>query len=185
MKKSSNHITTYTGLDFTPLCPNIQDIKIEDIAHSLSLMCRANGHFTHFFSVGQHSINCANEAKANGYSFKLQLACLIHDASEAYISDITRPVKAELLEYQAIEKHLQEAIYIKYLGRNLTEEESILLKQIDDAMLIHEFQALMKKKVFKDHLPDIKTSLNFEFIMFDIIEREFLDLFTTIINNCN
>ncbi len=176
MRKSSNHITTYTGLDFTPLCPNIEDIKIEDIAHSLSLMCRANGHFTQFFSVGQHSINCAREAKARDYSPELQLACLIHDASEAYISDITRPVKAELSEYQIIEKQLQDTIYTKYIGRLLTEEEEILLKQIDDAMLVHEFHTLMRKKVFKDFLPPIKISLNFEFKMFDV-EREFLDLF--------
>lgn len=63
-----NHITTYTGEDFNPLRLDVERIKIEDIAHALSMICRANGHFERFFSVAQHAINCATEALALGYS---------------------------------------------------------------------------------------------------------------------
>jgi 5'-deoxynucleotidase YfbR-like HD superfamily hydrolase len=109
-------IKTYTGVMFDPLYPESELIDILDIAHALSMLCRANGHFRSFYSVGQHCINCAMEAKARGYSERVQLACLLHDASEAYLSDVTRPVKHELPKYLEIEKPLQESIWQKYLS---------------------------------------------------------------------
>lgn len=59
----SNYILTYSKIKFYPLEPVIYNINIKDIAHALSLMTRANGHFEYFYSVGQHSINCYREAK--------------------------------------------------------------------------------------------------------------------------
>ena len=128
-------IKTYTGVMFVPLNPESELIDIFDIAHALSMLCRANGHFRSFYSVGRHCINCAMEAKAKGYSERVQLACLLHDASEAYLSDVTRPVKHELPKYLEIEKPLQNAIWQKYLGSALTEEENSQVFHIDDAML--------------------------------------------------
>jgi hypothetical protein len=58
----SDYILTYSKTKFYPLEPVKEDIKIEDIAHALSLMTRANGHFKHFYSVAQHSISCCREA---------------------------------------------------------------------------------------------------------------------------
>ena len=116
-------IKTYTGVMFEPLNPNLELIDILDIAHALSMLCRANGHFRSFYSVGQHCINCMKEAAARGYSERVQLACLLHDASEAYLSDVTRPVKQELPKYLEIEKPLQDAIWLKYLGNPLSREE--------------------------------------------------------------
>lgn len=173
------HITTFTGEDFTPLTPNIDQIKIEDIAHALSLMCRANGHLICFFSIAQHSINCANEAKAKGLSLRIQLACLLHDASEAYLSDITRPVKKHLLKYIVFEKNLQDTIYNKFLNTPLSNEEHEHIKQIDDDMLVCEFNALMKKKVF-DHLPAISSNPSFDFTNFEEAEKEFIRKFIEI-----
>jgi len=170
------HITTYTGEDFTPLAPDANQIHIEDIAHALSLMCRANGHFIRFYSVAQHSINCANEAKARGLSARVQIACLLHDASEAYLSDITRPVKAHLPNYKEIEKRLQNTIFDKFLGSILTEEEAALVEQIDHDMLVCEFNALMKKKVF-DICPTINSMPSFEFRNFADVEYEFIEVF--------
>ena len=88
MDYSTDCIMTYSKKLVNPY--NIQpgDIDIEDIAHSLSLTSRANGHFKHFYSVAQHSINCAIEAKNRGYGTRVQLACLLHDASESYIADV-------------------------------------------------------------------------------------------------
>jgi hypothetical protein len=170
------HITTYTGEDFTPLAPDMNQIHIEDIAHALSMMCRANGHFVSFYSVAQHSINCAYEAKERGLSAKIQIACLLHDASEAYLSDITRPVKKHLPNYREIEKRLQDAIYEKFLGSPLATEEAAHVEQIDHDMLVCEFNALMKKKVF-DSCPIISSKPSFEFRGFADIENEFLNIF--------
>jgi hypothetical protein len=169
-------ITTFTGEDFTPLTPDINQIHIEDIAHALSLMCRANGHFIQFYSVAQHSINCANEAKERGLSAKVQLACLLHDASEAYLSDITKPVKKHLTRYREIENNLQEIIYEKYLSCPLTDNEQNHVKQIDEDMLVCEFGCLMKKKVFMQ-TPNIYSVPILGFIGFNETEKEFVRLF--------
>ena len=140
-------IMTYTGTMFDPLNPQLDQIDSRDIAHALSMLCRANGHFKSFYSVGQHCVNCMQEAAARGYSRKVQLACLLHDASEAYLSDITRPVKQKLPQYLEIEKPLQEAILNKYLAEPLTQEEWKQVQDIDDAMLYHEFLALMDSRL--------------------------------------
>ena len=76
-------ITTYMGHRFDPVNPQMETLDIRDIAHALSLTCRGNGHVKQFFSVGQHCIMCAREAEARGYSKRVILACLLHDASEA------------------------------------------------------------------------------------------------------
>ena len=170
------HITTYTGEDFTPLAPDANKIHIEDIAHALSLMCRTNGHFVCFYSVAHHSINCANEAKSRGLSAKVQIACLLHDASEAYLSDITRPVKSYLPNYREIEKRLQDAIYEKFLNSPLSADETSNIDKIDRDMLVYEFNALMRKKVFDD-CPAIISKPSLEFCGFTEIENEFLQVF--------
>jgi hypothetical protein len=170
------YMTTYMGEDFTPLTPSADQIHIEDIAHALSLMCRANGHFIRFYSVAQHSISCANEAKARGLSKRIQLACLLHDASEAYLSDVVRPVKVHLSIYRDIENHLQDTIYKKYLGEPLSDEEHVRVDQIDHDILVYEFSVLMKKKVF-DESPNIISKPPLGFSDFSVIEKEFMDSF--------
>ena len=102
----SDYITTYSGLHIIPTKPEKNKILIKDIAHALSLICRGNGHVKTFFSVGQHCINCALEAEARGYSKRIILACLLHDASEAYMSDVPRPFKQYLDQYLEFENQL-------------------------------------------------------------------------------
>jgi len=137
-----NPILTYTNTMFYPLAPQADEVKMEDIAHALSQMCRANGHFKSFYSVAQHSINCAQEADARGLSARVRLACLLHDASEAYISDITRPVKLFLEDYKIIEQNLQTVIYSKFGIDDLTSIEIRQINEIDNALLEYEFKNL-------------------------------------------
>ena len=171
-----SEIMTYTKKMFDPLCPNEELIDIEDIAHALSMLCRANGHFRSFYSVAQHSINCMNEAKSRGYSARIQLACLLHDASEAYLSDVTRPVKAELPRYKEIEAPLQEAVWNKWLGNPLTEKEREQVFGIDDAILAHEFLHLMEAKITVQ-IPQIYSVPQFAFTGFDACKHQFLRIF--------
>ena len=108
-----NYITTYTRKHFDPINPDAELICIEDIAHALPMICRGNGHVSSFWSVGEHCILCAKEAAAKGYSNRLVLAALLHDASECYMSDVPRPFKKELGFYQEQEEKLLRIIYRK------------------------------------------------------------------------
>jgi len=169
-------ITTYQKLRFDPLDPKSEDISEYDIAHALSLLCRAGGHFAHFYSVAQHSVNCAKEAMARGYSKRVILGALLHDASEAYLSDITRPVKAHLPRYLEIEDTLQRAIYQKWLSPMLNEDELFKIREIDDTLLYHEFLNIMKERVFAEE-PKLHSCCSFEREDFEKSEKEFLSLF--------
>ena len=106
----SEYITTYTGQHFEPTNPDPELIRIEDIAHALSMICRGNGHVKTFWSVGQHCICCAREAAARGLSNRMVLACLLHDASECYMSDVPTPFKNELPEYQEQEEDIRNSV---------------------------------------------------------------------------
>lgn len=171
-----SEIMTRSKIMIDPIRPVPEKIEIQDIAHALSMLCRANGHFKSFYSVGQHSINCMREAQARGYSPKVQLACLLHDASEAYLSDVTRPVKAELPKYKEIEEPLQDMIWNKWLPEPLTREEYDQVFDIDDGVLLHEFLELMGEKL-TDTIPPLCAVPNFTFTGFRETTEEFLVLF--------
>ena len=145
----SDYITTYTGKHIDPVHPISDLICIEDIAHALSLICRGNGQVKTFFSVGQHCINCAREALARGYSNRIAFACLLHDASECYLSDVPRPFKKTLTGYKEQEENLLNLIYQKYLGNLLTSEEEKKLIEIDDDMLWFDLTYLLNEKQTK------------------------------------
>ena len=162
-----NYITTYTGEHFEPANPDPDAIRIEDIAHALSLICRGNGHVKTFWSVGEHCINCAKEARARELSNRIVLACLLHDASECYMSDIPRPFKRELQEYREHEK---------YLGSPLTSEEQSQLKEIDDVMLWHDLEYLLGEKQYGE-IPQLHIDLDYAVRPFQDVENEYLELF--------
>ena len=171
-----SEIMTHSHKMFDPLHPDVALIDIQDIAHALAMLCRANGHFKSFYSVCQHSINCAKEAEARGYSQRVQLACLLHDASEAYLSDVTRPVKAELPRYLEIEQPLQDCIWGKFLDQPLSPVEYDQVFEIDDAILAHEFINLMGAKII-DPTPVILSQPEFAFTGFEACTNAFLALF--------
>ena len=159
-----DYITTYTKKHFTIMEPKMEDVDINDIAHALSLMTRANGHFSQFYSVGQHCVECAYEALERGYSAAVVLGCLLHDGSEAYMADITRP---------------QNMIYEKFLGQCPSEEEMAQIKSVDDAMLFHEFKCFMNEELdIPEH--EILTRPAFSTRPFEDVEEEFLRMFQKI-----
>ncbi len=170
------YITTYTGKKFDPLEPSIENLDIRDIAHSLSLTCRGNGHVKQFFSVGQHCVSCAKEAAARGCSKRVVLACLLHDASEAYMSDVPRPFKEVLLEYVEAEKKLIDIIMEYYLGTPLSKTEQDLVKQIDDDLLYYDMIELLGVQQ-EGAAPEINIKLDYSVRSFDEVEKEYLDLF--------
>ena len=179
----SEYITTYTGKHVRPLEPDPQLIKIEDIAHALSMICRGNGHVKTFWSVGEHCIFCAREAAERGMSERMILACLLHDASECYMSDVPRPFKKELPEYQKWEDHLLSLIYEKFLGSDLTEKEQIQLKEIDNAMLWYDLEELLEEKQYGE-APEIHVDLNYAVRTFSEVEAEYLEIYNKY-RNCS
>ena len=105
------------------------------------------------------------------------LACLLHDGSEAYLADITRPVKKNMTMYLQIEEQLQNRIYKKFLGYVPKGEEAELVSNIDDACLYFEFYHFMNQKLMKTE-PVMMISPSYKFRLMAEIETEFLQLFT-------
>lgn len=94
--------------------PTPDMIDIRDIANSLSKICRFNGHVSHFYSVAQHSVLvCYLFAESEGGMFSLE--ALMHDAAEAYLGDVIKPLKVILRKtYGILEYHFDMAIAQKY-----------------------------------------------------------------------
>lgn len=129
-----------------------------------------------FFSVGQHCVNCALEAEKRGYPNRLVLACLLHDAAEAYMSDVPRPFKQHLKDYIESENRLLDLVYTKYLGYPLTQEEQNQIKTIDDDLLYYDLRELLHETPEQAE-PVLKITLSYDFRPFEEVEREYLELF--------
>jgi len=108
------------------------------------LICRGNGHVQHFYSVAQHSLACAKEAKTRRYSKEVILGCLLHDSSEAYLSDVTRPIKRKLTYYLEVEDVLQNIIWKHFIQRDLTKEETKLAFETIENEFIEFYKETME-----------------------------------------
>lgn len=130
-------IQTKTGRKFYPLKPKCEDIDIEDIAWSLSNICRYNGHCK-FYSVAEHSIY------ASQYLSRYALEGLMHDAAEAYIGDISTPVKQLLPNIKKIEHRILKCIAEKF---NLEYPFNNAIKKVDLRLLATEASQIMNPQV--------------------------------------
>lgn len=131
-------IATYSGGKITPLDPDPDDIAIADVAHALALQCRFTGHVRKFYSVAQHSV-LASTLVPEGF----ELDALLHDASEAYLADIARPIKNQPgfgEVYHEAEARLEKAVAEHFGTRYPIPEE---VKIADNLMLWAEMRDLM------------------------------------------
>lgn len=128
---------TSSGRRYWPADPRPEDIDIQDIAHALSLQCRFGGHVRRFYSVAQHSVLVANLCPPAD-----TLWGLLHDASEAYIVDIPRPLKyAPGMEgYLALEKKMMGAVCERF---GLSPEMPASVREADERLLASEARDLM------------------------------------------
>lgn len=172
-----NCISTINHIRFDPTSPRSEDIEIRDIAHALSYISRANGHFSEFFSVARHSLNCAEEAMLRGYGERIRLLCLLHDAAEAYIGDMTRPLKKKIPMFSEIEKKYQQIIFSKFISDDITDDERAKTREIDDAMLYHEFLRY-NGEILLEYEPEIHIDLDSTVRSIDETEEEFLSVFS-------
>lgn len=98
-------IQTYTGKKFSPLADEPGEIDLRDIAHSLALQCRYNGHCRLFYSVAEHSVRVSHLLPSDEAAWGL-----LHDAAEAYVSDLPRPLKLTVPDFRAAEDRLLRQI---------------------------------------------------------------------------
>lgn len=131
-KINPNAILIRSGILFDVFNPKAEDIRIEDIAHALSNLCRYGGHSPKFYSVGQHSVLCSLQPG----SYQEQLEFLLHDASEAYLVDLPRPIKKNMPDYVRIENNLLQVIFEHF---NLNFPLSDLVHKVDNEMLHYEY----------------------------------------------
>ena len=138
-----------SGRQFWPEDPRAEDIDIGDIAHALSNLCRFAGHCREFYSVAQHSVLVSLECDPED-----ALWGLLHDAPEAYIVDLPRPLKRSpaMEAYRRVED-LQVIAVCERFGLPLTPPPSV--KRADNAVLAAEARDLMPPaSVRRWHLPE-------------------------------
>lgn len=99
-------ILIQAGYYFDLSDPKNNRFDIQPIAHSLSNLCRFTGHTKKFYSVAQHSYNVAMLVPD-----EYKLSALMHDAAEAYIGDVSAPLKSILPDYRRVEEQIRSAIY--------------------------------------------------------------------------
>lgn len=130
-------LQTYSGhiIDLNDL--NVWDINLFDIAHALAMQCRFNGHCARFYSVAEH---CVLVSKL--VSPEYALSGLLHDAAEAYICDVPRPIKPFLQNYKEIENTVQSEICKSFHIPFPIPDE---VMKMDLALLGDEYDKLMKK----------------------------------------
>ena len=144
MNTRGSYIVTFTGRAFYPLDARPEDVNIFDIAHALSRVCRYGGHTREHYSVAEHSVRCSLiVAPSNA------LCALLHDATEAYIGDMVRPLKVNMPQYREVEDHVWRAVASKF---GLPEAMPAEVKKADQILLRTEQRDLMPPCPFDGQL---------------------------------
>lgn len=95
MTRKGDWMQLVSGHQFWPLDPREGEIEILDIAHALGNICRFGGHSKFFYSVAQHSCLVSDLLLERDYTPEVALGGLLHDAAEAYVGDMIRPLKKQ------------------------------------------------------------------------------------------
>ena len=123
---------------FDVMNPDSGAIEMDDIAHALGMICRFNGHTLRFYSVAEHCVHMSFQVPE-----EFALHALLHDAAEAYVSDLARPIKETLPDFEEIEAQVLESIY-KALGLVYPDANAWrVIKEADLRMLATERAQLM------------------------------------------
>ena len=157
--KENSWMQTYSGKQFYAFEPTVDSICINDIAHALSNLCRYNGHTKKFYSVAEHSIHVSNLLAVNNDKEIMKIG-LMHDAAEAYLTDVPTPIKIHLPIIKEMEDNIERVIFEKFgLQYPMTPQ----IKQADMVMLATEKEVLMGPEpapwVLSTHQPTKKINI--------------------------
>lgn len=139
--RAATFIETYTGRAFWPLAPKPEHISIIDIAHHLSNQCRYSGAVRYFYSVAQHCCLLAVHVGKGGGSALECLQVLMHDAPEAYLVDVPRPVKQYMPQYRTWD-HTLDKVIRQWMGWENIPRPTYL-DDLDTRVIVDERAALM------------------------------------------
>lgn len=158
--RKGDWMCTASGHKFWPLDPKPAEVFIDDIAHALSNICRYSGHCRYFYSVAEHSILVSRQVrKLGGGVFEVRQG-LLHDAAEAYLGDMIRPLKRCLPEYKKAEELVHEAIMVRF---DMPVNLYTAVKEADEILLATEAHQLMPAKSVAEWnlpgLPDLEVTV--------------------------
>lgn len=142
-------ITTFTGGRFHFAHPTPAEVHIEDIAHALSMICRFTGHTIRHYSVAQHAWHASHLVEPPD-----ALEALLHDAAEAYVNDLSRPLKhhPRMDAYLEIEHDIEVAIRIHF-GLSVPTAPpwiSPAIKVVDNRLVVTEARQLLRNQTWTD-----------------------------------
>jgi hypothetical protein len=166
-------IETYTGRAFQPMNPDPLRISIRDIAHALSFKCRYTGHCSAFYSVAEHSVLMA------GSTIDREVAqwCLLHDATEAYLPDVPRPLKPYIPGWAEIENRVEVAVAKRF---QLRLPKPDVVKTLDTRILLTEAADLLPSRGEKWEIDARPLDVRLEFWAPPVAEGMFLRMYDTL-----
>lgn len=139
--KPEGFLQTYSGKLFVFDAPTPEMIDVYDIAHALGNICRYNGHCHTYFSVAEHSVLLAAEFQRRHPDHPtVARAFLLHDAAEAYLCDLPRPIKYAVTGYREAEAVIESMIYRKF---EVPDPLPSIVKDWDHRICVDEKAQLM------------------------------------------
>lgn len=133
---------TFSGRRVHLLLPDPATIFLPDIAHSLAMQCRYNGHCRAFYSVAEHSVHVSTYLESVNKSPATCLIGMLHDAAEAYVGDCISPVKRLVPAFKDIEKGILAAIF-EAVNIDVSDEDWADARWADVQLLADEANVLM------------------------------------------
>lgn len=154
------YTTTRGGRKFVFTNPEGHDYNANDIAHSLSNICRYGGASRYHYSVAQHSVLMAELAYAMTLDPVFALDCLFHDAAEAYIGDLPTPIKVQMPKYRQIEDRIDAALRKHFRAHHIPvpKVQSEACRVLDKAMFLAEWPVLMGYEDCGGWYPDVEPA---------------------------